>query len=533
MTSYDYVIVGAGAAGCVLAYRLTQDPSVSVALLEAGGSGRHPFVQMPKGLAKVMTDPRRIWAYPTEPEAGNGFRGEVWARGRLLGGSSAINGMMYVRGQPDDYAELAAQTSDDWSWEHMGQAYRELECHELGAAPTRGASGPLRLSLAKTRNPLLQAMFDAGVALGWEPRDDFNAPDNAECIAWASRTIWNGVRQSAYTAFVEPVLQRPNLTVMTGVTVDKVLFDGCRASGVSVQLEGQRAIISASREVLLCGGAMASPGILERSGIGQAARLRDLGIEVRVDSPGVGENLQEHRIIMVQWQLNSADSENREYSGWRLLKNVLRYYLNKSGPMASAAFEICARMKSAPTLERPDIQFIIAPYSFDFASGREQLESRPGMNVACHPLRPTSRGHIHITSADPAALPQTVPNYRATASDRQLMIDTVKAARAYAASAPLRPLIAAETYPGPQAQSDDAIIAAYDQYASCGYHAIGTCRMGSDAGSVLDPQLQVRGVSGLRVVDTAAFPQMPSGNTNGPTMALAWRAADLILAARA
>ncbi|MBL4826356.1 MAG: GMC family oxidoreductase N-terminal domain-containing protein [Spongiibacteraceae bacterium] len=529
MKAFDYIIVGAGAAGCVLAHRLSENPKVSVALLEAGTSTNHPFVHMPKGLGKIMFDANKTWNYPAEPEMGNRYStSESWARGRLMGGSSAINGMMYVRGQPDDYQALAKQTSDDWSWKHIAQAYRQLENHELGGNSSRGDKGPLKLSLPDRHNPLLNAMLEAGHSLGWEIRDDFNQPDNQECIAYAPRTIWKGVRQSAYTAFIKPILSRNNLTIIKQATVDTVLFDGLNANGVAVQHNNHQEIVNANKEVILCGGAMATPGILQRSGIGSAEHLKKLGIAIKVDNPEVGKNLQEHRIIMLQWKLQSPFSENNEYSGVRLLKNVFHYYLTRKGPMSSAAYEIAARMKSNPELTRPDMQFIIAPYSFDFETGREKLEQHPGMNIACHPLRPTSRGEIMIKSNNPDEMPRLKPNYRSTQHDCELMVKTVQAARQYIQQSPLASMIESETYPGPSVTSSDKILDAYDQYASCGFHAVGSCRMGADEQSVVDPACQVRGVNRLRIMDTSVMPQIPSGNTNGPTMAMAWRAADII-----
>lgn len=532
MKSFDYVIVGAGAAGCVLAHRLSENPEISVALLEAGGPSNGLFIDMPKGLAKVMNDASKIWPYLANPEPGNNFsREEIWARGKLLGGSTAINGMMYVRGQPDDFDEIARLSSDDWNWKRIGAAYKSIECHELGAAETRGDSGPLKISQADRRSPLLEAMIRAGTECGWRMRDDFNEPDNEECIAYASRTIWAGVRQSAYSAFVEPIVSRPNLSIFSGCLVDRVFFEGKTAGGVAFrdQKSREERLVAANREVILAGGAMATPGILQRSGIGPADLLQRLRIPVVHENREVGQNLQEHRNIMLQWRLDSAHSDNREYSGWRLLRNVIRYFYDKSGPMASAAFEIAARMKSSPKLERPDVQFIIAPYSFDFPSGRKKLEPHPGMVVCANILRPTSRGQININSTDPAALPELVPNYRSTQYDCETMIEAVKLARRYADQPALRTVIVEETYPGPGATSDESIIAAYDRYASCGYHAVGTCRMGADDDSVVDPKLRVRGVAKLRIMDTSVMPRIPSGNTNGPTLAMAWRAADIIL----
>jgi len=529
MADYDYVIVGAGAAGCVLAYRLSEEPSLKVALIEAGPRDRHPFIFMPKGLAKVMADPSHLWVYTSAPEEGTGGQPEVWVRGRVLGGSSSVNGMMYVRGQPSDFDALAEGTSDDWSWEHIGAAYAALEGHELGAAPTRGGSGPLKISLPTLKDRLSEAMIAAGAALGWPVKDDVNQPDDAEGIGYAPRTIHKGRRQSAAEAFLKPAASRPNLTVITDGVVDKVVFEGRRAVGVEYLQGGQTRTVRSAGEVILCCGAMSSPGVLERSGVGDPARLAALEIPLVAANPGVGEGLSEHRGIIVQWKLNRELSQNREFSGWRLLKSTLQYYLTKDGPMSSAAYEIGAWFKTRPGLNRPDAQFLLAPFSFDMAKQRTALEPFPGMNVVTYPLRPSSRGRIHINSRDPNAPPMLEPNYRSTQEDREVMVGAVRAVRRYARQSPLAELIVEETMPGPAYETDVQILEAYDKFGTCGYHAVGSCRMGADAASVVDPELKVRGVEGLRVMDTSVMPVIPSGNTNGPTMAMAWRAADIIL----
>jgi choline dehydrogenase-like flavoprotein len=339
-------------------------------LLEAGGSDKHPFVSMPKGLAKIMADPQRTWMYRAEPEQANAFsQQEYWARGRLMGGSSSINGMMYVRGMPADFDEIAAQSSADWSWQHIGAAYKALEAHELGADATRGDSGPLKLTVADRRTPLTDAMIEAGTAMGLRRKIDVNSPDDDPTVGYASRTIWNGRRQSASVAFIDPIRQRKNLMVMTGALTDKILFDGHHARSVSVLMGAKKTPIEirARREIIIAAGAMASPGILQRSGIGGAELLRELGIPVIVDNPQVGEHLIEHRGIMVQWKVR-ADSDNAQYSGWKLLRNVARYYLTRTGPMSSAAYEVGAWFKSNPQAARPDIQFLISAFSFDYAT---------------------------------------------------------------------------------------------------------------------------------------------------------------------
>lgn len=529
MAESDYVIVGAGAAGCVMAYRLSEDPGVRVTLIEAGPRDSHPFIAMPKGLAKVMNDPKHLWAHASEPEESTGGRSETWVRGRVLGGSSSTNGMMYVRGQPADFNAIADLTSEDWNWDRIAEAYAAIERHELGAAPSRGGAGPLRISLPTMKDALSEAQIAAGEAMGWERKEDVNRPDDDSGIGYAPRTIWKGRRQSAATAFLRPAEGRPNLTILTDCTVDRVLFDGRRATGVDMLRGGRREAVRAAREVIVCGGALASPAILERSGIGDARRLAALGIAPVYDNPEVGEGLIEHRGIIIQWKLNRQLSQNREFTGWRLLRATLNYYLRRDGPMASAAYEIGAWFKTRPGLNRPDAQMLVAPFSFDFAKNRTDVERFPGMHVVVYPLRPTSRGSIHVATRDPEAAATFKPNYRATDVDRAAMIGAVRVMRDYARQPPLVALIAEETMPGPAYDSDADILAAYDRFGTCGYHAVGSCRMGRDAASVVDPECRVRGVERLRVIDTSVMPAIPAGNTNAPTMAMAWCAADIIL----
>jgi choline dehydrogenase-like flavoprotein len=529
MKEYDYLIVGAGAAGCVLAYRLSEDPTASVALIEAGPDDVHPFISMPKGVAKVRKDPRHLWTYTSAPEPGNAMKPDVWVRGRVLGGSTAINGMMYVRGQPSDFDGIAELVSDDWSWKHIGAAYGALEGHELGPAPTRGKDGPLKISMPTQRGELSEAMIASGARLGWPVKTDVNEPDEGEGIGYAPRTIHRGRRQSAAEAFLRPIEHRKNFTVITDAVVDKVVFTNKRAVGVTTVRRGISEIVRAKREIILSCGALSSPGILERSGIGDPERLAGLGVPVVCANADVGENLIEHRAIIMQWKLKHQVSQNREYSGWRLLRATLQYYLTKDGPMSSGAYEIGAWFKTRPGLNRPDAQFLIAPFSFDFSKQRTALEPFPGMNVVTYPLRPTSRGRVHIASLDPSAPPKLEPNYRSTQEDRDIMIGAVRAVRHYVKQEPLSSLIETETMPGSKYDTDAQILDAYDRFGTCAYHAVGSCRMGADPTSVVDPELRVRGTDGLRIMDTSVMPVIPSGNTNGPTMAMAWRGADIIL----
>jgi choline dehydrogenase len=529
MNLHDFVIVGAGSAGCVLANRLSENPTHRVLLLEAGPEDKSPLIAMPKGFGKLLADPRHATYTPVLPHAGNGHRQEVWARGKMLGGSSAINGMVYMRGHPADYDEWEAAGAQGWGWGGIARAFAAIEDHVLGADGLRGAGGPLKISVFEPRGELSEALILACEQLGLRRRDDLNRLD-PEGVAYLAYTLRGGVRQSAARAFLEPAKKRPNLTVVTGAQVTRVLFEGTRAAGVEARVNGERRQFKAAREVILSAGALQSPRLLQLSGIGDGAHLQGLGVPLVAHNPGVGRNMREHLLYMAQWRLKDwRHSENREYAGWRLGLNAAKYLVAKRGVLGRGPYPVGGFYKTTPGAPRADAQLMMCPFTLDFAGGGMKMENVPGMQLFSYGLRPRSQGHVRITSRDADAPAEVDPNYLADEEDRHIAVASMRFMRRVTAQPGMAALIAEETRPGKAVQSDEDLLDLYRAGGQSGYHACGTCRMGGDQASVVDPQLRVRGVQGLRVMDLSIAPTMLSGNTNGPVMAMAWRAAGLML----
>ncbi|MEU9242689.1 GMC family oxidoreductase N-terminal domain-containing protein [Streptomyces sp. NPDC048385] len=533
---YDYVIAGAGSAGCVLAERLSRDPAMKVLLVEAGGPDRHPYLRIPKGVGKLFGKQDVSWMYRTRPVRPGG-NPDVWVRGKVLGGSSSVNGMVYNRGSRADWDELEELGNPGWGWESILPAFRAIEDNALGPSPTRGTGGPLHISSVRDPDLLCDELIATGRQFGLRTVPDLNE-EEGERIGYAMATIRSGLRVSAARAFLHPARSRPNLTLAGRTTVTRVLFDGDKAVGVSLRTsDGHEEEVRAGREVILSLGSLASPKLLQLSGIGPAETLRAAGVVVRLDRAQVGARLREHRCLALRFRLNAPIGANRQLSTPAAqARTGAAYLLTRKGPLARPAYDVMAFLKSRPDIERPDTEVLLAPWSLGpLVPGKPaSVEREPGVSACAMVLRPTSEGTLAITSADPDAALDIDPGYFAQEHDRQVAGGLFRRLREYFATDPIASRIQRETFPGPAVASssqEDIVQSALDG-GYCGFHAIGTCAMGSAADDVTDADLRVRGVDNLRVVDASVLPAMVAGNLNGPVMAMAWRAADLILDAR-
>lgn len=524
---YDYVIVGAGSAGCVLANRLSACAELKVLLLEAGGADSSPFIHMPAGLAHLVNDPKVDWRYHTEPEPELEGRRLYWPRGRVVGGSSSINAMCYTRGHPRDYDEWAKLVGDAWKYTSVLPHFLKSEDQARGAGTYHGVGGPLSVSDLKFRNPLSAVFVEAGVACGLVRNEDFNGAVQ-EGVGFYQVTQRDGRRCSAAVAYLRPARARPNLEIRTGCMVSRVVFSGARACAVEYRRGGAAHVARAAREILLAAGAVASPQLLLLSGVGPAEDLRTHGIPITADIPEVGRNLQDHLDFCTLTKCTrpiTYDFNKRQELGVGL-----RYLLTRSGPGVSNIAEAGGFVRSslAPD-ERPDVQLHFVPAQLD-DHGRNRLQGH-GFTVHACTLRPRSRGHIDLRSARPGDPPRIQAGYLGDAHDLDTLLAGIRLSRDIIRAAPFDTFRGAEVFPGEDITTRRELEGVLRRKAETIYHPVGTCRMGTDDRSVVDGELRVRGLEGLRVVDASVMPRLIGGNTNAPTIMIAEKAADLLLAA--
>ena len=528
--TYDYIIVGAGSSGCVLANRLSADPAVSVLLVESGPDDTSPLIRMPRGIGKLLAPGNpHVWSYNVSP--GGNRPQEIWLKGRTIGGSSSVNGMVYVRGAPRDYDGWEALGCTGWGWSDMQSRFVALEDHALGPSASRGAGGPLRVSMHPAGSKLCEAVLGAAEQLGTPRCADMNDLHTVAAggMGYQPVTTFRGKRFSAARAFLTPVRARKNLDVLTETDVLRVEFAERQATGVRLRNKTGTYTVQASREVILSAGAIQTPKLLQLSGIGPGALLQAFGIGIVAESENVGRNLREHRYLSTQYQVKGG-SLNASLGGLGLARSVLDYLFRSKGALTHAAHEVGGFVKTRPGLDHADAQIGVGLYSIHASERGVEIDKTPSLTILGYFTRPESQGEIRIQSPDPDHAPAIDANHFSAEIDRTSAISLFRWLRRLGRQKPLADWIVQETAPGPSIETDDDILNNAVSLGGTSFHVSGTARMGADAGSVLDPQLRVRGVSGLRVVDTSIMPTLVSGNTNAPAMAIGLRAADFILA---
>lgn len=535
MATYDYIVVGAGSAGATIASRLTESGALSVLLLEAGTEGSNYFwSRVPVGVSKMIDLPAVNWCFSSEPDEGSGGRRIEVPRGKMLGGSSSINGMVYIRGQAQDYDHWAQLGNRGWSWQDVLPVYKRMENYDGGSDELRGRKGPLRVTdTPRHKIPLLEKMIEAANKIGLPFNPDLNGATQ-EGIGMSQVTIAKGRRQSTAYCYLDPARSRANLTIEKGAMAETLVLEGRRCTGVRYSVGGHKREARASREVIVCGGSINSPKLLELSGIGQSGLLRSLGIAPVHELKGVGENLRDHYSPRVKFAITAPNfTFNDNARGWRLAREALKYALWGEGFLATTSVPIRMYFRTRPGLETPDATVSILPFLYERVGHERRIAKRRGITMNINVLRSESTGSIHVKSADPAAPPAIRFNFLSAQHDRDGLLAAIRKGRELMATSPLKEITGEEIAPGALVQTDDELLGWVRHNAETTYHPVGTCKMGNDPMAVVDPELKVHGIAGLRVADASIMPTLTSGNTNAPCIMIGEKCAAMVLATAA